>query len=225
MKLFRFLFIVLFLTSNLLSLSADKLESLRTSKKIITVDVISAPYYTIQIVALRQPPGYPEFFNNVDVVREFSCDDGFVRYTVGEYATFSDAAQNLEKIRSLGYSDAFVLNLRKVNLTNGPVVGSSAYSSSGTGTTSSGSSKPFVPVPGQKYTIQLAAMRFPVYLSHFEGFQNIKEYYKPNDKIYRYCVGLYEGNDALNELERIKASGYKDAYLVPIERYSQYQIE
>ena len=223
MKFPRFLIIVLFLTSNLLSLSADKLEHLRTSKKIITVDVISAPYYAIQIVALRQPPGDPNFFNNVDNIREFSCDDGFVRYAVGEYNSFSDAAQNLEQIRSLGYSDAFVLNLRKINLTNGPVAGSSAYSYGGG--TGSGSNAAFVPVPGQKYTIQLAAMRFPVYLTYFEGFKNINEYYMKSDKIYRYCIGLYEGNEALNELEKVKAAGYRDAYLVPIERYAQYQIE
>ena len=223
MRLSRFLIIVLFLTSNLLSLSADKLDGLRTSKKIITVDVISAPYYTIQIVALREPPGNPGFFNNVDIIREFSCDDGFVRYTVGEYNTFSEAAQNLEQIRSLGYQDAFVLNLRRINLANGPVSGSSAYYSS-SGTTS-GSSAAFVPVPGQKYTIQLAAMRFPVYLTHFEGFENVKEYYKKSDKIYRYCVGLYEGNNALNELNKVKSSGYRDAYLVPIEHYAPYEIE
>jgi len=222
MRLSRFLIIVLFLTSNLLSLSADKLENLRTSKKIITVDVISAPYYTIQIVALREPPGNAAFFNNVDIVREFSCSDGFVRYTVGEYNTFSEAAQNLEQIRSLGYQDAFVLNLRKINLANAPVSGSSAnYSSSGT----FGSSAVFVPVPGQKYTVQLAAMRFPVYLTYFEGFKNVNEYYMKSDKIYRYCVGLYEGNAALEELQKVKSAGYKDAYLVPIERYAPYQIE
>jgi len=221
MKRFRYLLMIVMLAASA-NAFADKLSHLRTSKKIITVDVISPPYYAIQIVALQLPPENPDFFNNVDIVREFSCDDGFVRYTVGEYTTFADAARELDRIRSLGYGDAFILNLRKINLVNSPVTGSSAPSS-GRGTT--GSAKPFVPVPGQKYTIQLAAMRFPVYLTHFEGFKDVKEYYMRNDRIYRYCVGLYEGNQALSELQKVKNAGYKDAYLVPIERYAPFEIE
>jgi len=230
MKLSKSLFVILMLSVNI-SLFADKLSNLRTSKKIITVDVISAPYYTIQIAALQLPPENPGFFNNVDIVREFSCNDGFVRYTVGEYSTFADASRELDRIKSLGYADAFVLNLKRLTLENSPVSGSSAFSSgsgssgSKSGVSGGSSGKPFVPVPGQKYTIQLAAMRFPVYISEFEGFKDVKEYYMKSDRIYRYCVGIYEGNQALSELEKVKASGYKDAYLVPIERYAAYQIE
>jgi hypothetical protein len=224
MKYSRFLIIVFLLMCSV-SLFADKLEHLRTSKKIITVDVISAPYYAIQIAALRLPPKNAEFFNSVDVVREFSCDDGYVRYTVGEYATFGAAARDLEQYRSMGYTDVFVLNLRKVRLTNSPVSGSSASSSLSRRGGGVSSSSPFVPVPGQKYTIQLGAMRFPVYVSEFEGFDDVKEYYMKTDRIYRYCVGLYEGEEALRELEKVKATGYKDAYLVPIEHYAPYQIE
>ena len=229
MKLTKYLFVILMLSVSI-SLFADKLSHLRTSKKIITVDVISAPYYTIQIAALQLPPENSGFFNNVDVVREFSCNDGFVRYTVGQYTTFNDAARELDHIKSLGYTDAFVLNLKRLTLVNSPVSGSSAFSSgsgsSGSHGAGSGSSgKPFVPVPGQKYTIQLAAMRFPVYVSEFKGFTDVKEYYMKSDRIYRYCVGLYEGNQALNELDKVKAAGYKDAYLVPIERYAAFQIE
>jgi hypothetical protein len=200
--------------------AGDKLGHLRTSKKIISVDVISPPYFTIQIVALQLPPENAAFFNNFDVVKEYACNDGYVRYTVGEYNSFEDAAKNLNDVWSMGYGDAFVLNLRKLNLSNSPDHGSSAYSSG-----SGYSTKPFVPVPGQKYTIQLAAFRYPVYLSFFEGFSDVKEYYMTKDRIYRYCIGVYEGNNALSELQKVKDKGYRDAYLVPVERYAQYLIE
>lgn len=227
MKLYRYLFVILMLSVSI-SLFADKLNNLRTTKKIITVDVISAPYFTIQIAALQLPPENAEFFNKVDVVKEYSCHDGFVRYTVGEYNTFADAARELDNMKSLGYADAFVVNTRNLNLSNSPVSGSSAYSSGSSGSggySSGGSGKDFVPIPGVKYTIQLAAMRFPVYLSHFEQFKDVKEYYMKNDRIYRYCVGIYEGNQALTELESVKSAGYKDAYLVPIDKYVAHQIE
>ena len=227
MRISRILFLVLILSVNI-SLFADKLAHLRTSKKIISVDVISAPYFTIQILALQLPPENPGFFKNVDIAKEYQCTDGFVRYTVGEYNTFEEAASNLDRIKSLGYHDAFVLNLRRINISNNPVSGSSAYysgSSSSRGSVGSSSSKDFVPVPGQKYTIQLAAMRYPVYLTHFAGFNDVKEYYMKHDRIYRYCVGEYEGNQALTELQKVKNSGYRDAYLVPVERYEKYFIE
>jgi len=218
MKLSR-IFIALLVFSIHGTTFADKLSHLRTSKKIITVDVISAPYFTIQVVALKKPPKNASFFNNLDVIKEYSCSDGFVRYTVGEYNTFDDAARNLDRIRALGYRDAFVLDLQKIKLSKGS--GSFAYSSGG----GSSRNNNFVPVPGQKYTIQLSAMRFPVYLTHFKGFDNVKEYYMKSDRIYRYCVGTYNSSEILSEIQKVKAAGYKDAYAVPVEKYAPYLIE
>ena len=208
MKLSRILILAILLLSNI-SVFGDKLAHLRTARKIITVNEIKAPYYTIQIVALQLPPGNPDFFKNVDTIREFACTDGFVRYTVGEYTTFGEAARELDRIRQMGYADAFVLNTRKITLRTNDY------------------SKPagdFVPVPGVSYTIQLAAFRFPVYVSHFEGFDNVQEYFM-KDRIYRYCVGSFQGEAALNELSRVKQSGYPDAFLVPLNQYLPYKIE
>jgi hypothetical protein len=206
--------------------SADKLSHLRTSKKIISVDVISPPYFTIQIAALQLPPENPSFFNNFDTVKEYICSDGFARYTVGDYNSFDDAAQNLAKIRSMGYADAFILDRQKLKLGKNQFSNPNYKSGSNSSKNSNSSSgKNFVPVPGQKYTIQLAAMRYPVYITHFEGFSDIKEYYMKSDRIYRYCTGTHDGSVALSELEKVKAKGYPDAHLVPIERYAQYLIE
>ena len=59
---------LLILTLSVLYLApvhADKLAHLRSSRQIITVDQISAPYYTIQVVALKEPPQNAEFLQNL----------------------------------------------------------------------------------------------------------------------------------------------------------------
>lgn len=193
--------------------SGDKLAKLRSEKKIVTVNSISSPYYTIQVVALRLPPGEPSFFKNLDLVKEYICQDGYVRYTVEEFTTFKQAAAELDRIKALGYPDAFVLNLRNIQL-NGDSHTAPVSVSKG----------PFVPVPGRYYTIQLAAYRYPVYLSHFEQFENVQEYYM-KDKIYRYCVGSYEGQNALEELAKIRQMGQPGAFLVLLDDYLPFKIE
>ncbi len=200
------LLFILFLSINI---SADKLSHLRTSKKIVTVTNIDAPYYTIQIVALRLPPGEPEFFRDVNDVREFVCTDGYVRYTVGRYTTFHDAAQDLSIYREMGFKDVFVLNTKKITLDK------DRYKPS---------SSDIGPIAGKTYTVQLAAYRFPVYISEFSEFDDVAEYYM-DDKIYRYCVGAYDGSIAAQELSKIRRMGYPKAFLVPIDKYSSYRIE
>lgn len=170
---------------------------------------IDAPFYTIQIVALRLPPGEPEFFRDVDQVYEYVCSDGYVRYTVGRYSTFNDAAKDLAKYEAKGYSDVFVLNTRKIALDN------NGYQPS---------SNEIGPLAGVEYTVQLAAYRFPVYVSEFEEFDNISEYYM-KDRIYRYCVGSFDGSIANQELIKIRQMGYPSAFLVPLEKYKPFKIE
>ncbi len=194
-----------------LSLNAtDKLTKLRTDRKIITENSVSEPYYTIQIVALRETAGNAEFFMNVERVREFVCNDGYVRYSVGEYYSFANAAQDLDQIKSLGYHDAFVLNLRHIALKNNDYIQTTTDR--------------IVVEPGVKYTIQLAAYRFPVYINEFKEFDDVFEFYM-KDRIYRYTVGAYDGNIAQAELDRVKRSGYPDAFLVRFDQYEPYRIE
>lgn len=188
----------------------DKLEHLRSARRIITVHDITAPYFTIQILALAEPPGNPEFFNDIEVAREFISTDGFVRYTVGEYRTFAEAARDLDQVKAKGYQDAFVLNLRKISLKG------SDYQSTGV--------EGFVPDPNREYTIQLAAYRFPVYVSEFEQFETVYEFYM-QDRIFRYTTGRFLGNTALQELENVKRKGYPDAFLVRFDQYERYRIE
>jgi hypothetical protein len=92
------------------SQTEDLLSQMRTNKKIVTVENATAPYYSIQILALTGPPQNAEYFKNIDNAREFICADGFVRYVVGEYNSFKLAAVDLDKYKALGYEGAFVVN-------------------------------------------------------------------------------------------------------------------
>jgi len=167
-----------------------------------------APYYSIQILALKEPPQEPAFFKKVNVVYEYPCADGFVRYCVGKFNTWNAAAEELASIKALGYDQAFVVNTKKYNFSD------SDWSSSNTKEID----------PNEIYTIQLSAFRFPVYLSYFKNVDNVMEF-KMKDKIFRYTVGKFPGTEAEAELEKIKALGYKDAFLVEFDRYAPFKIE
>jgi len=208
-KLIRNLLIIIVVFSNVSLAFGDRLAHLRTNKKIITVADISAPYFTIQMVALKLPPGEPAFFRDVDKVYEFVCADGFVRYTVGRFNTKDEATQQISKYEALGYKDLFVVDTRHLKLTR---------------TDYQPSSNAIGPLAGVTYTVQLAAYRFPVYVTDFEGFDKVSEYYM-KDRIYRYCVGSFDGSVANVELEKIKKMGFPDAFLVPQEKYEPFRIE
>lgn len=199
---------IILMQSMLFEAGADKLAKLRTTKKIVPVKEISAPYFAIQILALKKAPQAPSYFKNIDRAREFDCADGYVRYTVGSYNSAADARREISKIKSLGYSECFVVDLRSYTLN-----GSRYHGKVG-----------FRPDENTVYTIQLAAFRYPVYVSEFERFDDVMEFY-PNDRIYRYTVGKYSGDEAMDQLSRVKEMGYPQAHLVPYEKYQPHQIE
>lgn len=198
--------IFLFFTICFSSFSQDKLEGLRTTKKIIPTESATSPYYSIQILALKEAPTDADFFSKIELAKEWSCGDGFVRYTVGEYLSSEEANAELSKIKNLGYEQAFVVNTKRYQMGGGSVATS------------------VVVDPNKTYTIQLSAFRFPVYLSYFKEYDSVQEYYF-KDKIYRYCVGSFLGKDSGPELEKAKQNGYKGAFLVELDKYLPFKIE
>ena len=203
-RLFSLVVLTLFLT---VEGHADKLSELRTKKKIVSVREISAPYYAIQILALKKSPQNPSFFKSVDRAREYDCSDGFVRYTVGHYQSQKEAKQSLSNVKSMGYPECFVVDIRDYNLKKG-------------GATNSGQKID----PNKTYTVQIAAYRYPVYKDHFEEFDRVMEFYH-DDRVYRYTVGEFKGSDAKEELKKVKEKGYPNAHLVPLEEYRPFRIE
>lgn len=203
------LIIALLFVAHLSGSAQDKLSQLRTSKQIITVDQVSAPYYAIQILALKLPPNDAGFFRNLDEVREFPCTDGYVRYCVGSYNSFAEANADLQSVRDKGYSEAFVANIKRFELEASE--GSSANSS-------------LTIYPNRDYVVQLAAFRYPVYLNFFENVDEVYEY-RLNDKIFRYTTAPCKGSEVRELQQEMKSKGYKNAFIVEYSRYSPFRIE
>jgi hypothetical protein len=206
---YSFLGVVLLFQSLWGDALADKLAYLRSAKKIVAVHEISAPYYAIQILALKRPPQNPSFFKNIDKANEYVCADGYVRYTVGGFESKEEARRNIPRVKSMGYTECFVVDIRDYILV---------------GSRSSSVSYDVELDENATYTVQIAAFRYPVYTSEFEEFDDVMEFYL-DDKIYRYTVGRYSGAEAKRALERIKSMGYPQAHLVPYEKYKPYRIE
>jgi len=192
------------------NINADILEGLRTSKKIIKMEKAQAPYFAIQIIALKLPPQEPGFFRNVEEAREYVCEDGYVRYCVGGFDSYEEAKSAIQEVKENGYEQAFVVNTGEYALKSGGSVISSINSKKID--------------PNKLYTIQLSAFRFPVYLSHFKNIDDIMEF-RMKDKIFRYTTGEFKGEIAQQELDKVKALGYKDAHLVELANYLPFKIE
>ncbi len=188
----------------------DKLSELRTSKQIVTVENVQAPYYSIQILALKLPPSDANFFSNVDHVKEYRCVDGYVRYCVGSYETYADANADLSRIKGLGYKEAFVSNTKRFTMKE------SEYSSS--------SSSKLTINPNGRYAVQLGAFRYPVYVTFFENVDEVYEY-RMNDKIFRYTTTPVSGREVESLLSDMKSKGYKNAFIVDYDKYAPFKIE
>lgn len=189
------------------SQTEDLLSQMRTNKKIVTVENATAPYYSIQILALNHPPQDAGYFKSIDNAREFICADGFVRYVVGQYNSFKDAAADLDKYKALGYEGAFVVNTSKLGMQ------ASSYAKAS-----------FKIDPNKTYLVQVSAFRFPVYLAYFEKLEKVLEFYM-TDKIYRYSTDKVLGSNVEAELQRIKGLGFTDAFIVEYDKYQSFQIE
>jgi hypothetical protein len=54
-------------------------------------------------------------FKSIEGVKELFSDDGYYRYTTGEYSSYSDAKNALAQIQKAGYSKAFIKVLNQLN--------------------------------------------------------------------------------------------------------------
>ncbi len=187
----------------------DKLAGLRTNRRIVTMDGPRAPYYSIQILALKEPPSDADFFKSFDTIKEYPCEDGFVRYCVGDYNSGAEAMAQLESVKNQGYPDAFVVNTKRL----------------GAGASGGVSSSAKLEIrPDGDYLIQLSAFRFPVYISFFKQFDRVLEF-RMKDKIFRYTTLPLKGSEVNQELARIKQLGYHDAFVVEKDAYMPFRIE
>lgn len=71
-----------------------------------------ARIYTLQLYANPDPVDDYSMFKGV-AVKEVKGKDGMFRYIYGEFKGKNSALQELEKIKSLGFTDAFVMNINR----------------------------------------------------------------------------------------------------------------
>lgn len=214
---------------------ADYSNLLRTKKKIVPTDNLTAPYYTIQVLALRYAPQDPDFFWKIDAAREVACKDGFKHYFVGQYGDELEALPDLNKIKALGtkYKDAFIVNTQLLEIANSEFV--SDYTrvlhpiindekDSVKFDARYGDKQDLKVVPEGTYIIQLSASRYPFYVSEIKEYKDVLEFHMP-DKVFRYTTGKIAGSLVEEELKKAKDFGYKDAFIVDWNVYAPYQIE
>ncbi len=65
------------------------------------------PVYTIQVCALKNPPGEGAF-KNLENIRITPGKDKFFRFTIGEYKGYSAAKSALDEIVKMGYPESFI---------------------------------------------------------------------------------------------------------------------
>ncbi|MCQ2215467.1 MAG: SPOR domain-containing protein [Bacteroidales bacterium] len=201
--------LIVILVLALFSLTAgaqDKLAHLRTAKRVITIDQPTAPYYSVQILALKNPPSDAAFFEKLDEVKEYPGQDGYIRYCVGSFASYSEANAYIETVKSKGYDEAFVVNTQRFKL----------QVNSGTNAKEIN--------PNKDYVVQLAAFRYPVYLTFFENVKDVYEY-RLNDKIFRYTTAPVKGSQVRELLSEMKGLGYNKAFIVEYDKYAPFRIE
>jgi len=75
----------------------------------------SAEIYTIQLMAIKREIN-TSYFKGLSGIKISHGDDGFYRYTLGEFNTLQDAQQELENISANGYPNSFIK--KTVNVSN-----------------------------------------------------------------------------------------------------------
>ncbi len=75
----------------------------------------SAEIYTIQLMAIKREIN-TSYFKGLSGIKISHGDDGFYRYTLGEFNTLQDAQQELESISANGYPNSFIK--KTVNVSN-----------------------------------------------------------------------------------------------------------
>ncbi|HUX55945.1 MAG TPA: OmpA family protein [Bacteroidales bacterium] len=65
-------------------------------------------FYTVQLLATRNPLNISRIFDGLEGVSEIKADDGLFKYFYGEYKALSKAKEALLFIKKSGYEDAFI---------------------------------------------------------------------------------------------------------------------
>jgi hypothetical protein len=73
---------------------------------------LTNPQYTIQVMAVPGPVVDLSLFSRLSEITVTRGEDNFCRYTTGEYSTREEALQQLDNVKVLGFSGAFVTRVK-----------------------------------------------------------------------------------------------------------------
>lgn len=174
--------------SSTLDVSKDRKSIVYTENK--EFEDVYNKLFTVQVNALtRQVP--LSYFGKLKPIKMYACMDGLFRYTYGRAANAQDAERLLSTVREAGFSDAFIISLRRIEK-----------------------------ILQDVYAIQVEAATTQRTADYFKNLSNVMEYVGCSDNLYRYAVGRYTNmTDAMSELCRIKALGYPTAFITNVKRF------
>lgn len=200
----------------------------------LNAQVTQAPdkgFFTIQIKSLSKPVEL-SYFESESGVWEQKAADGLYKYFYGRYPDYASAREVAVKLKKSQYPDAFVVfsdkTIKPANtlsvLKPATPQQAAAKVSKPIADSESGAADKAAFSAG-KWTVQLAAFKYPMYIEDFKPLTNVMEFYC-QDKMYRYCVGVYNSyDDAKASLDKYKEAGQKGAFVVSYDKLKNYIIE
>ncbi len=164
--------------------------------------------WIIQIATLPKE-GYINAFKNISYTTEHDCKDGKYRYSTGVYENIDDARKYLDKIKSKGYADAYIVNFNKIK--------TKLYTddiSKHIRTYNLNNQLEQAKTEETKlYSIQIGSSIKPIEPDYFKGITDLKEKQTKNG-FYKYFYGKLSGYKAAKaELEKARNLGYNDAFI------------
>ena len=187
-------------------------------------------FFTIQIKSLSKPVEL-SYFEASSGVWEKKGDDGMYKYFYGRFPDYASAREVAIKLKKDKYADAFVVfsdkmilpaNKLQLDSKSKPVVNSAVAKPQ----VKTNISKPVaIGDRSDKWTIQLAAFKYPRYIDDFKPMTDVMEFLCA-DKKYRYSVGVFDSYEAAKEkVAKYKGMGYSGAFVVSYDKLEPYLIE
>ncbi|MEQ9186154.1 MAG: hypothetical protein RLP15_00350 [Cryomorphaceae bacterium] len=191
--------------------------------------------YKVQIGAFRNAIRQDAFKGISPIVGE-STNQGFIRYSAGEFKGFTQADAAKVKIQGIGYRDAFVvayLNGQRIPITQARAVEGGAPIAAITPQATQGGTRPatrapvqtqFIQqgsleiqavenIPGSFYTVQVGVYSKPVGSADIFNITPLMQE-NLNRGLYRYTTGKFDNEaDATRARDEARALGISDAFV------------
>ncbi|MGB0404108.1 MAG: hypothetical protein ACPGEG_08430, partial [Salibacteraceae bacterium] len=188
--------------------------------------------YKVQIGAFRNAPPQ-DVFKGFAPVRGESTRPGWTRYTAGLFTSRDQAKLKRNEIRTLGYSDAFVVAYKdgkRISLTEADRLIAEGYTApsvaqatstnqnvrgSQNSASSGGNAEEVIKlstVKGLMYTVQVGAFRKQITSNELFGISPLVEY--TQNGLFKYGSGIFnDRNKASEAQQRILGLGVQDAFV------------